>query len=169
MKKKSTFAKDGKLFGKISIIDIIVVLCVIVLAFGIYAKFTSNSDAVSSSEKAKIEYVYKVKGVRDFTIDAFKKGGPVYDQDTKEYMGEVTGVRSEDAVMEVSLVDGTYKSLIVPKKYDVYVTIQVDGKYNSLGFYTNDNRYIGAGSTVNAQSKYTTTGGEIVEVRQIEE
>ena len=94
MKKKSTFAKDGKLFGKISIIDIIVVLCVIVLAFGIYAKFTSNSDAVSSSEKAKIEYVYKVKGVRDFTIDAFKKGGPVYDQDTKEYMGEVTGVRS---------------------------------------------------------------------------
>ena len=61
MKKKSTFAKDGKLFGKISIIDIIVVLCVIVLAFGIYAKFTSNSDAVSSSEKAKIEYVYKVK------------------------------------------------------------------------------------------------------------
>ena len=40
MKKKSTFAKDGKLFGKISIIDIIVVLCVIVLAFGIYAKFT---------------------------------------------------------------------------------------------------------------------------------
>ena len=66
-------------------------------------------------------------------------------------MGEVTGVRSEDAVMEVSLVDGTYKSLIVPKKYDVYVTIQVDGKYNSLGFYTNENRYIGAGSTVNAQ------------------
>ena len=73
MKKKSTFAKDGKLFGKISIIDIIVVLCVIVLAFGIYAKFTSNSDAVSSSEKAKIEYVYKVKELGILRLTRLKK------------------------------------------------------------------------------------------------
>ena len=40
--------KNGKLFGKISIIDIIVVVCIVVLAFGLYAKFTSSSDAVTS-------------------------------------------------------------------------------------------------------------------------
>lgn len=164
---KSSFKKDGKLFGKISIIDIIVVVCVIVLAFGIYAKFTSTSDAVSTTEKAKIEYVYKVKGVREYTVDAFKLGGPMYDRETKEYMGMVKDVHADDAVMQVSLVDGTYTELTIPKKYDVYVTVEVDGKYNSLGFYTNENKYIGTGSTLHAHSKYTTTEGEIVDVYEV--
>ncbi len=160
--------KNGKLFGKISIIDIIVVVCVIVLAFGLYAKFTSRSDAVTSSEKSNIEFVYKVKSVRDYTVEGFQKGGPLYDSETKEYMGEITDVNSEPAKMQVSLVDGTYKELEVPDKYDVYITVQVSGKYNSLGFYTNDNKYIGAGSTLNAWSKFTNTGGEIVAVNEVQ-
>lgn len=160
--------KNGKLFGKISIIDIIVVVCIVVLAFGLYAKFTSSSDAVTSSEKANIEFVYKVKSVRDYTVDGFRKGGPLYDSDTKEYMGEVVGVTTEPARMQVSLVDGTYTDLEIPNKYDAYVTVRVSGKYNSLGYYTNDNKYIGAGSTLNAWSKFTTTGGEIVDVYEIQ-
>ena len=158
--------KNGKLFGKISIIDIIAVVCIVVIAFGLYAKFTSKSDAVTSSEKTDIEFVYKVKSVRDYTVEGFEKGGPFFDKETKEYMGDITGVRSEPAVTEISMVDGTYKQVEVPDKFDVYVTVRVTGKYNSLGYYTNDNKFIGAGSTVNAWSKYTTTGGEIIDVHE---
>lgn len=161
--------KNGKLFGKISIIDIIVVVCIVVLAFGIYAKFTSSSDAVSSSERANIEFVYKVKSVRDYTVKGFEKGGSFYDSDTKEYMGEVVGVTAEPAIMDVNLVDGTYKNVEVPDKFDAYVTVRVNGKYNSLGYYTTDNKYIGAGSTLNAWSKFTNTGGEIVAVHEVTE
>lgn len=160
--------KNGKLFGKISIIDIIVVVCVVVLAFGIYAKFTSSSDAVTSSEKAEIEFVYKVKSVRDYTVKGFEKGGSFYDSDTKEYMGEVVSVSADPAVMDVNLVDGTYTTVDVPDKYDAYVTVRVSGKYNSLGYYTDGNKYIAAGSTLNAWSKYTNTGGEIVAVHEAE-
>lgn len=160
--------KDGKLFGKISIIDIIAVVCIVVIAFGLYAKFTSKSDAVSSTEKVDFEFVYKVNSVRDFTIDGFEKGGPFFDKETKEYMGDVTGVRSEPAVMQVSMADGTYKQVNVPDKYDVYVTVRTTGKVSSLGYFTNDNKFIGAGSTVNAWSKYTTTGGEIVDVYEVQ-
>lgn len=169
MANKNTFKKSGKLFGVISIIDIIVVLCIIVLAFGVYARFTSDSDAVASSNRATIEYVYMVKGVRNFTCEALEKGGAVYDSETKEYIGDVKEVRSEPAKMEVSLVNGEYRMLTLPDMYDVYVTITVDGKYNSLGYYTSDNRFIGAGSTLLAQSKFATTEGEIVEARDVEQ
>ena len=168
MAQKSSFKKTGKLFGKISIIDIIVVLCIVVLAFGIYMRFTSDSDATQATERTKIEYVYKVESVRQYTLDAFRKGGPVYDRETKEYLGEVVGVTAEDAKMEVSLINGEYVSITVPDKYDAYVTIQVDGKYNSLGHYTNANRYIGAGQTLNALSKYSNTEGQIIEVKTVE-
>ncbi len=168
MPKKESFKKSGKLFGKISIIDIIVVVCIVVLAFGIYAKYTSDSDATASSENTEIEFVYKVKGVRDYTVNALKKGGAMYDSETKEYVGEIVDVRTEDAVMEVSLVDGTYKQLIIPEKYDVYVTVQVDGKYNKLGYYTSGNKYLGAGSTINIKSKFATTEGQIVDVKAVD-
>lgn len=159
--------KNGKIFGKISIIDIVVVICVVVLAFGLYAKVNSSSDAVTSTEKSKVEFVYKVKSVRDFTVDALKKGGPMYDKETKEYMGEIIDVRADIARMEIGLIDGSFKEVEVPEKYDVYVTVQVDGKANSLGFYTNENRFIGAGSTVVAWSKYSLTEGEIVGMKEI--
>ena len=76
MSKKSSFKKDGKVFGVISIIDILVVVCIIVLALGIYAKYTSDSDAVATAEKTKIEYVYKVQGVRNYTVEALKRAVP---------------------------------------------------------------------------------------------
>lgn len=164
---KGSFKKTGKLFGKISIIDIIVVLCIIVLAFGIYMRYTSDSDATAATERTKFQYVYKVEGVREYTLEALRKGGPVHDRETKEYIGDVVDVRAEDAKMEISLVDGTYVTVTVPDKYDAYVTVEVDGKYNSLGHYTAANRYIGAGQTVNALSKYSNTEGQIIEVKDI--
>lgn len=166
--KSGGFKKTGKLFGKISIIDILVILCIAVLAFGIYARYTSDSDATEATEKTKFQYVYKVESVRQYTLEALKKGGPVYDRETKEYLGDVVGVSAEDAKMEVSMVDGKYVQMTVPDKYDAYVTIEVDGKYNSLGHYTSANRYIGAGQTLNALSKFSNTEGQIVEVKDVE-
>lgn len=161
--------KDGKLFGKISIIDIIVVVIIIALAIGVYARYTSNRDAAASSEAASIEYVYEVKSVRDFTIDALEKLGPVYDDDTKEYLGEVVDVTAEPSQMEISLVSGQYTMVEVPERYDVYVTIRVDGEVNALGYYTSTNTYLGAGSTFNMNFKYASTNGKIVSISQVEE
>ncbi len=167
MAKKGSFKKTGKLFGIISIIDIIVVLCIIVLAFGIYMRYTSDSDATAATERTKFQYVYKVEGVREYTLEALRKGGPVHDRETKEYIGDVVDVRAEDAKMDISLVDGRFAIVTIPDKYDAYITIEVDGKYNSLGHYTTANRYIGAGQTLNALSKYSNTEGQIIEVKDI--
>ena len=41
--------KEGKLFGKISIVDIAVVLIVILLAIGIYTRFSGNTKVVVSN------------------------------------------------------------------------------------------------------------------------
>ena len=166
--RKGNFKKTGKLFGIISIIDVLVVLCIAALAFGIYARYTSDSDASAATEHSKFQYVYKVESVREYTLEALRKGGPVYDRETKEYIGDVVGVSAEDAKMEISKTDGKYVVVTVPDKYDAYVTIEVDGKYNSLGHYTNDNRYIGAGQTLNALSKFSNTEGQIIEVKDIE-
>lgn len=166
--QKGSFKKTGKLFGVVSIIDILVVVCIIALGFGIYTRYTSDSDANAASEHSTFQYIYKVEGVREYTLEALKKGGPVYDRETKEYIGDVVGVTSEDAKMETSMIDGRFVVVTVPERYDAYVTVEVDGKHNSLGHYTDANRYIGAGQTLNALSKFSNTEGQIIEVKDIE-
>ena len=64
--------KEGKLFGKISIVDIAVVLIVILLAIGIYTRFSGNTKVVVSNGQ-KIECTFVVKNLRQYSVDALKR------------------------------------------------------------------------------------------------
>ena len=80
--------KRGKLFGKISIIDIFVIILIAALALGIYSRFAVKSASVETTAQP-LEYTMKVSNVRIGTVNALKDYmGPVYDDTTKEYLGE---------------------------------------------------------------------------------
>lgn len=158
--------KEGKLFGKVSIIDIFVIIVLIVAAFGIYTRFFTVNERVSVTGK-EIEYKIKVEMVRQSTFDALSKGGPVYDSTTKEYMGEITGVTSEDCYVEQKLADGSFSNSLIPDRMNVIVTIRVDGSASDMGYYTSDNKYLAAGSGFVIASKYAETQGKIISINVI--
>ncbi|MBE5039199.1 DUF4330 domain-containing protein [Ructibacterium gallinarum] len=156
--------KDGKLFGKISIIDIAVILIVVLLAAGVLIKFSGNQNVpVSSGEK--LECVVQVKNVRDYTVEALKKGGPVFDKTTKEYIGTITGVTTEPGETTLLLNDGSYRNVETEGRYNAYVTIAFDGKESDGGYYTATNKQMAAGSSLGMNAKYSQCDGTIYEVR----
>lgn len=145
--------KDGKLFGKISIIDIAVILILIILAVGIYGRFSGRTaPPVTSGEK--IECTFIVRNIRQNTAAALQKGGPLYDKTSKEYIGEITDVRVDDGQYRVSMADGTFETVVPEERYNAYVTVEFSGKTGANGYYTATNKYLGAGSTVFISSKY---------------
>lgn len=160
--------KDGKLFGKISVIDIIVVLFVAVAALGIYSRFFVGNEKVETAS-SHIEYKMKVAEVRKGTVDAlFEYKGPVYDFTTKEYMGEITEVTYTDMFKGVETVNGQMVKSEVPDRYNVTVTVRVDGKINSTGYYTANNQVVAAGSNMIFLSKAAKTTGTILDVYEVE-
>ncbi len=157
--------KEGKLFGKVSIIDIIVVLAIVVAALGIYNRFVSSGSKVETVTQ-KIEYTMIVKGVRQGTVDALAKGGKVYDAETKEYFGEIIGSEHTVATDYEEMPNGEIVSVELPEKFDVTVTVNIDGKVNDSGYYTGTNAPITIGSRHVFYSKYAKTTGEIMSVKE---
>lgn len=156
--------KDGKLFGKISIIDILVVLLIAVAALGVYSRFFVGNEKVETAS-SHIEYTLKISGVREGTFDALKTfKGPLYDTTTKEYLGEIIDVTAKNAVSSVDTANGLIKETTLPDRFDVIATVRVDGKINSSGYYTATNQVIAAGGTLTFTSKAAKTSGTIVDV-----
>jgi len=142
--------KKGKLFGKVSIVDLFVVLIVIVGIVGVFMtkekldKGDVQSDATqmliqSSAEKDLLEIKLKLKEVRDVTRDAIIVGDTVYLVKTEKALGVVSYVESEPAVRNVEADDGTIYSAVVPERYDVTIVVETSGKQKEDGFYTDSN------------------------------
>ena len=64
--------KNGKLGGKISIIDVMAIVLVVLVAAGIGVRYKSRiTGSVKSHET--FEYVIRVSSIRDYTVNALKK------------------------------------------------------------------------------------------------
>ncbi|MBR5153099.1 MAG: DUF4330 domain-containing protein [Clostridia bacterium] len=154
--------KNGKLFGKISIVDIAVVLLLAVLVAGVILRIGGNSGEVISG--ATYECVVKVESVRQYTVDALTKGGEVYDKTTKEYIGTITGVTTEPATDHLLMADGSHKVVPVDNRYHAYVTIAFQGKETPEGYFTSSNQQMYAGGTLVMNAKWTECTGEVQKV-----
>lgn len=152
--------KEGKLFGKISVVDILVVAVLVVAVLGIYTKFFKTNERVTVSNEI-IEYKMSVKNIRQGSVDALSKLGPIYDTTTKEYMGEITEVSSVPAKGERTLGDGSVINAQIPDRFDVEFTVKVDGSSNNSGYYTKNNLLLCVGSKFVVSGKYVKTTGEI--------
>ena len=159
--------KEGKLFGKISIIDIIVILAIAVLAFGVYIRFISPSATKVVTSKQKIEYTIEIKEVRIGSVEALKKGGEVIDTTINQSAGKIVDVIYENAVNTRIFNDGTISQTNIPERYNVKVKIQVDGKKGEAGYFTSTNQSLLIGGPLYFKTKYAVSAGTIIDIKEV--
>lgn len=159
--------KEGKLFGKVSIVDIAVIVLILAAAFGIYVRFAFSNDKIATSSQC-IEYKMEIRGIRQGTVDALKKKGEIFNDATQECIGEIVGVETKEAFEERTLTNGEIRFLPLPEKYDATITVRIDGSVNDSGYYTGENQMMVAGSKYTVTTKYARTTGEIVSIGEVE-
>ena len=163
------FTKEGKLFGKISIIDIIVVLAIAILAFGVYVKFIAPPETRVAKQQPTFEYTVEVKEVQMGTVNALKKLGSVRPDITKVSMGEITEVTYAPAIRSQVLSDGTIENLEVPDRYTATIKIVGKGKLHKNGtVYSPDNEAKFLGNMLYFHTKYIKTSGKIMDIKQLD-
>ena len=137
----------GKLFGKISIVDICILLVVIIgiggavfaLSMRDSSKLADNSKlALNSASPVKSAKVtFELKGVRSITKDSLIEGDGVYaTTDDNEYIGEIKHIDSKPSMQNITKQDGTIQVVEIPERLDVTVEVEVKGKTTDSGFYT---------------------------------
>ncbi len=157
--------KEGKLFGKISVIDIAVILIIAVLAVGIYIRFSGTTQTIATAGE-DIECTFLVRNIRMFSAEALERGGPVYDKTSKEYIGEITDVRIDKGEYQVNMADGTFQTIAPEDRYNAYVTVEFEGKVGENGYYTAANKYLAAGTSVVINTKYAQCESTVYSIKE---
>lgn len=157
--------KDGKIFGKINIIDFTVVVVVVLLiacACLKFSKFDKKSDDNTLSQT--IEYKMMVKSIRNYTLDAFEVGDIVYDSQSKVEIGKIKNIESIASTSYENLITGEVAELENPYRYDVNFTIETDGVVTSEAYYANKSIELKVNSTKAIETKYAKTTGTITDI-----
>lgn len=159
--------KNGKIAGKVSIVDIFVAILILVVAAGIAARYGTGITNAVKSEK-EFEYVLKVENVREYTVEALKRMGAVTDKRSEKKLGEVVDVQVENATMQSTTAGGEIKNAPMPGRYSCIVTIRSTGKESADNYILDDSTELSVGRNIDLYTKYVKTSGDIKSVRVIE-
>lgn len=116
--------KNGRLFGFINIIDLLVLIAVVGIVVVGVKKFGNNSSAANAVVKKGV-ITAEVSEIRKVSADAIKEGDPIYDYDKGTYIGKITEVSTKPYTEEVEY-QGKWINAEVPEKYTVKMKIKAD-------------------------------------------
>lgn len=121
----SVIDNRGRIFGKINLIDFMLILVVLVaIAFGVY-KLTKEDIAIIPTEKNVVVQFYG-NALYPFILENMKEGDLVRTLDTNDVIGRIVKITPGDAINLVPTADGRTVKSVIPDKYSVY--IDVEGK-----------------------------------------
>ncbi len=159
--------KNGKIFGKISIIDVFAIILVLAVVIGIGVRYGAKATmAVQSSEQ--FECVVEVANVREFTVKALEKGGIITDKKSEIELGEIISVETQQADFQSTTADGRIITTMLPERYNCIVKIKANGKVSDDAYIMDDSNELSVGRTIELYSKYVKTSGEIKSVKMLE-
>ncbi len=171
--------KNGKLFGKISIVDIAVILVLIVGVCGFFytkaeldkGNVLSNSDAMlikSSAKTDALEVALKIENVRDITRDAVIVGDEVYITATNKLLGNVVRVESEPHKTDAMTDEGVIYKATIPERFDVTIVVEAEGKKKPEGYFTSNNFHLYYGKSIEVKTSTIQTNPQICGITVIE-
>ena len=147
----------GKLFGKVSIVDLLVVVLVIVGIAGVFFTYskikggevlTENQSLLRQDDTLDmLEVKMRLEEVRDVTVNSIHVGDDVYDNETNKFLGEIARVETEPATRIITDFSGQAFETDVPERYDVVMVVNIPGKRTEGGYHTANNIQLVYGSS----------------------
>lgn len=122
--------KEGMIFGKVNIIDLLIVLFIIA-ALGLgFMKITEDKGPIFVNDTTKYSADILLRSLYDGFENEINEGDKLYDYKAGTYLGVVTGKTITPATQEVETADGRVVLAEVPDRWDVIFTVEGEGIYN---------------------------------------
>ena len=167
--QKMIIDKNGRLFGKVSIIDVLII-ALILLAGAFFAArlFTSQANPIGAGGSLdELEIKFYSEEVNNFVVDAIKEGDAAKEYAQYANFGTVVKVEKADSITWVGDMNG----IIGPSSKDgnyssITVTTRARGKINAVGFELDGTSYF-VGKTVIMQFGVAGFQGRISGVEKV--
>lgn len=134
--------KNGKLFGKINIIDaIIVIILLAALLFGAYKFGLFSPEKATAAVADKIRLVFYQEEVNNFTVENAKLQDPVTETLQNAYLGDVVDIKADKSVSWGYDKDGRQVKSTKEGYSSVLITTETTGTIGSSGILTGGSKY----------------------------
>ena len=144
--------KDGKLFGKINIIDLLLIVLIIGVAAFLFIKIKGrNTGTVTPQTQNMYEMKFYVEEVEDFVVEGMKDGENLYDDSKNMNLGKIIDIDVEDG-FEFNPND---LGILVKSSKEGYSSMEITTNVNATpfenGIMVSGNKYgVGHSLTVRA-------------------
>ena len=159
--------RDGRLFGKISIIDVSVLLVVAVLAVAVFVK-SQRAQTSTSITDTPVIYQMLLTNQPEYMRSAIQEGDQLYDQErsTGGSLGTITQVEVSDGTNLGALDDGTYAVLPAENRYNILITVEGAGLVSADGGVALNRVYdLGVNSSRTFTTQYASFIGTVTDIQ----
>ncbi len=162
--------RNGRLFGKISVIDVLVIAVVLVMAAALYFKNNQAHTGAAVTEQA-ITFQVRARGIDSYVADAIRVGDGLYDQNYSSggrALGKITNIEVESTPgtkLADELTDGTTAMFEAEDTVDLLLTVEGRGLVTGRSYSLNRVYDLGINSSRNyctRQADFTGTVCRIV-------
>ena len=157
--------QNGRLFGKISIIDVLVIGVVLVLAAALFFKNNQTHTGTTVSNQT-ITYQVLVTGTRSYVADAIAVGDTMYDLDHASggTLGKITAIETSDGTKFTELANGTVGMVPAEGCTDLILTVEGQGIVSDGRCLINRVYDLGVNSARNYYTKFARFTGTVISI-----
>jgi len=123
--------KEGKLFGKVNIIDLTIVVFLLAVLVLSAIKITEDKGPTFIAEKVDVELDIILRSMYDGFQNDLNIGDKLYDSTSGAYIGIITDKQVTPAIREVTTNDGRVVRAEVPQRWDIIFTVKGQGIDNA--------------------------------------
>ncbi len=140
--------EKGRLFGKLSLLDLFVVIIVLGLAAAFLYK--QMSGEVRQLVNAGDKFYVTIAGtkLREFSVNAVSEGDIMYRQYDRDPLGKVVKIETEQATDYMLKTDGTVINAPMEERFTAYITVECTGSITDTGYYAGGTTHIAEGNEI---------------------
>ena len=162
---KKIIDENGRLFGRISVIDVGVLLLAVVLVAAIVTKDEVTPIAVIAAPMQDVSYAITITNMPQGRLESLREGDTLYDAETKYALGKVASVEAEDCTISMLKADGTYVMAPIEGRYNVIVHVDAKAMVDERRhIYVNRTSQIAVGLSLDLYTRSVLFGGVITEI-----
>jgi len=139
---------SGRIKGKISIVDIVLVVAAIALVAGFVYRQISPRIGQIINPATPIEVVIQGDGLRHFIIDSIDIGDVMFRQHERTALGTVVDIEVEPWLDYLHRSDGTAVLAVSEGRYTIRITLEAIGSITYRGFFINGLDHLAPGGEV---------------------
>lgn len=158
--------KNGRLFGLISIIDVIVIAVVAVMGVALYLKTNTMTHTSTATANETITYQVLARGVPAFAEDDVRVNDKFFDEDNINAgcLGKITAIEVLPGDEQVTFADGTAGMAPSEDTVNLLLTVEGSGLIDGKSYSLNRVYTLGVNSSRSFCTQYARFTGTVISI-----